>query len=377
MKENIRKAIVVGIDHHNTLGAIRSLGECGIKSDLVLEVQSKYSFISKSKYIRKCISLINGSLVDTLLITYKSEKEKPIIICTTDTSIDIIDQHYNELNKYFICPNAGNQGNIHKLMNKDYTIEIAKRCGLITPSSICLSRDSNIPKLMFYPCYVKTIDSICGSKADSRLCCDEKDLRLALKKNINYQVQEYIDKDTELLINGVSLNKGKVSYFPLVIEKIRQYPKGVGACTYCKVENIEKYPYINIFAIKKFLEEIKYEGIFSIEFIVKNNKAYFLEINLRNDGTAYIPTVVGFKLHYLWYCYAVGTSITKLTIDNDVPFFFSSDVNDIRHVLERRLSFLKWFTDTLRARTYLLFNKHDIKPWLFFYINIIRRKFIK
>lgn len=372
------KVIIIGIDHHNTLGAIRSLGECGIKSYLILEDQSKESFISKSKYIEQCIPLVNNSLIDTLLSKFKDERDKSIIVCTTDSSIDIIDQYYDKLRQFFICPNVDEQGGIHQLMDKEYTIEVAKKCGIRVPASIRLSKECRIPKNLFYPCYVKAIDSICGSKADSCLCHNAEELKFALNKDIEYQVQEYIEKDTELLINGIAIKHGKESYFPLVIEKIRQYPNKVGACTYCKVDSIENYQYIDISSIKKFIKEIKYEGVFSIEFLVKERKAYFLEINLRNDGTAYIPTIAGFKMHYMWYRYATGENVSIPQIERQaLPFYFSSDVNDIRHVFEKRISVWKWLTDIMKARAYLLFNKHDIKPWLHFYLNVIKRKFIK
>lgn len=378
MNRHSHKVIAIGIDHHNTLGAIRSLGECGIKSYLILEDQSKSSFVSKSKYVEECIPLVNNSLVDTLLSICKDERNKPVIICTTDTSIDIVDQHYDILKQFFICPNVGKQGGIHQLMNKEYTIKVAEKCGIRIPTSIRLSNKDSIPKDLFYPCYVKAIDSICGSKADSCLCHDAEELKLALNKNIEYQVQEYIEKDSELLINGIAIKHGKESYFPLVIEKIRQYPNKVGSCTYCKVDNIENYRCIDIPTIKKFIKEIGYEGVFSIEFLVKKGRTYFLEINLRNDGTAYIPTIAGFKMHYVWYCYAIGVNVSIPQIEmQKLPFYFSSDVNDIKHVFEKRISIWKWLKDIMKAHAYLLFNKHDIKPWLHFYLNIIERKFIK
>ena len=377
MKENTHKVIIIGIDHHNTLGAIRSLGECGIKSYLILEDKTKGSFIRKSKYVEHCIPLVNNSLIDTLLFNFKDETEKPIIICTTDSSIDTIDLHYNQLENLFICPNVGYQGGVHQLLNKEYTTRIAEKCGVRIPASIRLSKKCDIPENLFYPCYIKAIDSICGSKADSCLCHNVKELKSAINKDIEYQVQEYIEKDTELLINGVAIKQGKESYFPLVIEKIRQYPNKVGACTYCKVDSIKNYQYIDISSIKNFIKEIKYEGIFSIEFLVKEGNTYFLEINLRNDGTAYIPTIAGFNIHYIWYCYAAREKVPPFQIKNTIlPFYFSSDVNDIRHVFEKRISVWTWCKDIMKARAYLLLNKHDIKPWFYFYLNIIKRKFI-
>lgn len=45
------KAVVIGTDHHNTLGVIRGLGERGIMPDLLLVSGGKRSFVSRSRYI--------------------------------------------------------------------------------------------------------------------------------------------------------------------------------------------------------------------------------------------------------------------------------------------------------------------------------------
>ena len=41
---------------------------------------------------------------------------------------------------------------------------------------------------------------------------------------------------------------------------------------------------IELSKVNTFLESIDYEGLYSLEFMISGDKAYFTEINLRNDG---------------------------------------------------------------------------------------------
>ena len=59
--------------------------------------------------------------------------------------------------------------------------------------------------------------------------------------------------------------------------------------------------------VEKFIREIGYKGLFSVEFIrdaVGND--YFLEINMRNDGNAYCVQCAGVNLPNIWYKYAAN-----------------------------------------------------------------------
>ena len=53
----MNKVIVIGGDHHNTLGVIRGLGERGVKSNLILVTPSNMTFVNYSRYVSSCIKL--------------------------------------------------------------------------------------------------------------------------------------------------------------------------------------------------------------------------------------------------------------------------------------------------------------------------------
>lgn len=49
--------IIIGGNHHNTLGVIRSLGYKGFNSLVILVTGEKTPYVSYSKYITKCVLL--------------------------------------------------------------------------------------------------------------------------------------------------------------------------------------------------------------------------------------------------------------------------------------------------------------------------------
>ena len=48
-----KKVIVIGGNHHNTLGVLRSLGEKGVFSELILVTSSKYPYVKYTYYLWK------------------------------------------------------------------------------------------------------------------------------------------------------------------------------------------------------------------------------------------------------------------------------------------------------------------------------------
>ena len=47
--------LIIGSDHHNTLGVLESLGEKGVKPDVIVTTRSHTdnSFVLKSKYVAR------------------------------------------------------------------------------------------------------------------------------------------------------------------------------------------------------------------------------------------------------------------------------------------------------------------------------------
>ena len=114
--------VVIGGIHHNTLGVIRSLGFAGFSDIKLILVGNEADFVSRSKYIKKQnVFKIESDthLPEVLLKIGKESATRPVVICSSDSSISVIDQNFDELSKYLVLPNAKNkQGEINRLIKK-------------------------------------------------------------------------------------------------------------------------------------------------------------------------------------------------------------------------------------------------------------------
>lgn len=130
--------IIIGCNHHNTLGVIRALGFRNIKTYVILISHHQNNYVLYSKFINHYQLLSSPSeIVQHLLKIKEVFIPKPVVISCADIATAELDSHYEELSKYYYLPVAG--GNINKLMNKQFMAEIAARCHIITPQNCCLS----------------------------------------------------------------------------------------------------------------------------------------------------------------------------------------------------------------------------------------------
>ncbi|WP_196213621.1 ATP-grasp domain-containing protein [Bacteroides cellulosilyticus] len=364
--------IVIGTDHHNTLGIIRSLGEEG-KSPIVMLPNLKSAFITDSKYLSKVIWFDKpNDIIDLLLRNYVDELNKVIVICSEDTSISVIDSHYDLLKDFFLLPNAKKQGRINHFLNKDNMHELAMEVGLTVPKTWYLKNGDALPTNIDFPCISKPCSSVVGGK--NEICVNRNiwELKANTASDKDFIAQIFIEKDYELNMVALAYNHGNDFIIPGVIRKIREYPVNSGSSSFSVLDDCKKFPEIEVEKIKNFVREIGYEGLFSVEFVVKDGVAYFLEINMRNDGNGYVPTSMGINLHYLWCKYLVGEPIAQPSNIN-TPYYFMADTRDWVHVIKGRVSIKRWLEDRKKTRCYLLYNEKDKKPFFTF----IKRKIFK
>ncbi len=364
------KAIVIGGEHHNTLGVVRSLGEQGIEVYLI-SISEGYSYVSKSKYLRKSWITTENGIIKILVNEFNDEKYKPIIIPTSDTAVKIIDSNLDRLKDKYILSNAENmKGRIVNLMNKRTMNQIAHDSGLNVPKfwKVLLDQDSYvIPKDIIYPCIVKPLVSVDGTKLDIARCNTELELVECLnrlkKKYKRIMIQEYIQKDVEIgLIGCVTANKKEI-VIPGVIKKIREYPMESGSASFAEISN--DFSIIDLNNVYTFLHNLGYIGIFDMEFLYADGKVYFIEVNFRNGGNGYSLTKAGVNIIYYWYIEATGfdTYSMRKIISKDLKFMM--DTRDVRHVLNGDLKLIKWIKDLLSTKAFLFFNIRDLRPFAY------------
>lgn len=360
------KIIVIGGNHPNTLGLIRSVGEKGCSVYLFLEpCHLTHCNLRFSKYITQQYHLREEKeLLSILHRDFWEEELKPIIICGSDASVSLIDSHYDELKEKFHFFNAGIQGRINYFMDKLNMFPLAEQCGLNTIKTWHVTDLSEIPENIIFPCLIKPNNSLGGDKEDIHICQNRSELIESLREGVDYLVQEYIEKDYELDINGFAFNNGKGVLIPAVVRKIRDY--SYRQSDYVVLEDNEEHKQIDYTAITQFVREIGFEGLFSVEFLIKRDRAYFLEINLRNDGCGYLYTASGANLPYLWVLFVNGllSSESLAAAKCKTPTFLMQQA-DFSNVVHQQVSFVRWLKDLLRTRAFFVLNIKDPKPFLY------------
>ena len=114
-----------------------------------------------------------------------------------------------------------------------------------------------------------------------------------------------------------------------------------------------------------FIKKIGYEGIFSIEFLCKDNAYYLLEINMRNDGCGWLYTAAGINYPYLWIKYSEG-KITQDIIDsvklNNHVYLMHE--NDMYNLVRGKVSLWQWIKDFHKTKAFYIANSKDPMPFI-------------
>lgn len=352
----MKRAIIIGDSTNNTLSAVRSLGRANIAQVLILVCDEDISFVAKSKYLKHTHVYVIHGITECMPILKQLQAYlgKQSIICTFDEAAVYVDAHEEELSKHFITPARGRH--IGVLFNKDTQCRLASACGLTVPRSVNFSRGDSIDTIEIgWPVLLKPLNSTKGEKEDIHICHNRTDLETALKEQSyckDFILQEFIDKEYEIDCIGVRTDKGM--YIPGAVRKIRHYPHLIGAGAFGIFNPIEMYD-INLDSIKRFLEIAGYFGPFSVEFLYKDGKYYFMEVNFRNEGLAYAATCAGANLHAMYIC-------PNISMPRCIhPTYMMNYSIDLLHVKEGRISRWRWLCDFMRTRCFINASLRD--PW--------------
>ncbi len=361
--------IVFAIDHYNPLGAIRSLGENGIRP-VFIAIRHRAELGVKSKYVsdvHQVASVAEG--YDLLMREYGDVYEKtgykPIILFSDDKSVGYFDLRYNEVQEKFITYNAMHtQGRITDFMDKKRILDLAEKHGLNVLKSVVV-RKGEIPEGIEYPVITKDINPNAGAwKSDVFICNNEAELKSAYEKIESPVIllQKYIEKKTEMAFEGCSVNRGKSSL--IAIESVYRYciPGYYSPFMDVTSPTSEKM----VASMKGMLAEIGFEGIFEIEFLVaKDGTPYFLEINFRNATWSYASTVAGMSLPYLFVKGMLNGKLDE-DVQKVVPAGFTAMVEPIDYEKRMELGLSspgEWLADFKKANCTFYYNEKDPEPF--------------
>lgn len=359
--------IVFAMDHYNPLGAVRSLGENGIHPIVIAE-KGKTDITSYSRYTKEYIRV--GTVEEGYRILMErfgnKDGKPPFLITCDDRTIEFLDCRYEDWKDWFIGFNAGAAGVIRKYMDKFKILELAKKHGLKVLDTVCVDRGI-VPEGLGYPVITKSISPVVGGwKSDVHICHTEEQLIAAYRKIRAPKViiQKFIEKKNEYCIDGFCAGKGKIMFNS--IESTYNY---LIPGYYSPYMTVKKFfnPQIED-SISGMMNEIGFEGIYSIEFLIgQEDDYYFSEINFRNSTWSYASTCAGMNLILLW-SEAMLTGLVDGNAQKNIPGRFTAMVEPVdygKRVRAGKAELGEWLRDFKEADCTFYYSKDDIEPFTF------------
>ena len=371
MREDIKKHefILFVSDHYNPLCVARGLGYASIKP-IVIVVTKNLRLLNNCKYV----DILHR--VDTyedayklLMDKYGGKDPKPFLYASNDKVIEVLDSHYDEIKNQFYLFNAGEQGRLHQLMNKDYIVSLAKEVGFNIPKSEVVNH-GELPKTLKYPIITKTIMSIVGGwKNDVFICHHEEELKEAYKSITAPQLilQEFIVKKTECCYEGFAVNGGKDVYIPFQIKYLRFSEKSYGH--YMTVEPIRDEVLRE--KLYELIRRTHFEGIFDVEFLLgQDDQLYFLEVNFRSTTWTHTMTCGGINAPVLWAKSMLAGHINYESLHpQEETFTAMTEIDDyFDNVKTHKIGFWNWWKDVKGCKCLFYYDRNDKKPL----VNILK-----
>ena len=375
---------VIGDDHQNTLGIIRSLGEEGISVDLIVQ-RNNYNntFTTKSKYVKRYVVCeFDKDVVEKKLLEFAiGDKSKSVVIPSCDKAALLLDAIRQDIQDFYYVGGISYQGmSLEEFMHKQNMCKAASEAGVLIPLCVAVdiredtTRDEILECIdkhsIEFPIIVKPEASVSGNKSMIKSFINKKEFEEGFNEIVQgrYLIQEYIKIDCEYGIQGIGFGRNHSAFFPGVIKKIRQSYTSKGSTTYAVLN--KGYNGLDLSSLINFVNKIEYNGIFDIEVAQSGDKFYFIEINLRNGAYGYAYTASGINLPYI-YCNSLmnkeypidGTSIVK-------EAYLINEIGDISNIRAKKVSVIKWIRQCVSADVKMIWNVKDNKP---FWARIMRR----
>lgn len=360
------KLVVFGNSNYNTLGVVRGMCGKGVEVFLLLVSTSCFNAVTLSKGVKRHKRVDDEEQGVTFLLDKKEVWRDAVILPTSDKAESALDTHFDQLRLYYRFPHAGQQGAVGRLMGKRLQVEMAADSGLHVPATVRYRKGDPLPEGIVYPCIAKPQNSTTGQKEIMCACRNATELKQAVETPHHaddFLVQQYIDKEYEVLLIGCRLPDGR-TWLPGAFKKERWYLKGGDASYGVISTQVDKF-FPQQAEVCAFLERLGYYGPFSVEFGMMGGVLYFYEINLRNDGTSHYFHKAGIYVPYIYYLANMGTlEDAELTVPPSRNHTFIDEFGDLANMRKTKLSFRRWWYDLRHASSYKYFQAGDLKPFL-------------
>jgi len=358
-----QKVVIWGVDDYNVLGLFRELGKSNLDITFLV-FQGVKNCATASKYCTKYIetpSLEDG--LKYLLDNHPKPCNKTVIINSNDLIAECLDKNRVELSKYYYVPGTDTPGLLKKVDSKAVMTEMAKELGILVPKSRICTHDSDIDDVE-YPSLLKPTNQTYGkyNEFKFKICKDKRSLQNTLRfvrKDSTFILQQYIPKESVALVYGCRTLKGK-TYIAGVLEKDRFCDNGDGSHGVL----IRDFPnYIPYDLIVKFIEVVNFHGLFSVEFLVYKGKAYFIEVNWRNDGTSHLFFQAGANIPLIWIKSCVGDSVEDISWQIVDKSYFIDEIFDKDNIRRNIVTKSQWEIERSQATVFKYYDEDDIRPY--------------
>lgn len=361
-----KKAIILGNDHTNSIGLIHSLGRCGIYT-IVVVWGRKTGMVPSSRFVSEFYHAASPeACMDLIIDKFGNSSDIFVIIPGSDGAAVVLEDYKKKLSSNFFSQYVEGDYTLRDLDNKSLQVKLAKKAGFNVPESWIITSIDNIPDGITYPCIIKSLVAMEGSKSDLMVCETPNELKsnlgIVLTHTSKVQVQQYIIKDYDYDVMGCRFSDGDV-YIPLCLKKHGIYPPNVGLATVS--ESLPVIEEIKV-AATHYLQDVNYYGIFDFEFMhsTLDDENYFIECNLRNSGSNAFALRAGYNIPLYHFKDLVSELKNKDINRKQVkPMFYLRELNHWMSYRSHQISLCQYIRNVLRSSGNLTWYWNDMAPF--------------
>ena len=354
-----RKVVIWGDDHHNALGLLRMLGNSGFDTLFLVHARKK-DVATASKYCGKYVvvpSIETG--LSFLMENYSDRDNKAVLIFTADKYSEAANNYLDRLKDFFFVSGPSQPGLLATIDDKYSMSMMAAECGITIPDTI-LFPETPISSVRSFPAIIKPCSP---ANKDFKTIIVKNNHQLQklskrLKPQKRYIIQSFIHKDADGLVYGCRTWNGETHLAGICVRN-RWGDDKCGSFGY--ITSVIPTS-ISISGIESFLERIDFRGLFSVEYAITEDKAYFYEFNLRNDGTSVLFYNAGsnLALTFVNSCFGIKEAVP---IKVNGKQYLMHEILDRFNIYDGNVTKRQWLEDKSKVTLHFLYDPDDMKPY--------------
>lgn len=354
-----KKIVIWGDDHHNALGLLRMLGGRGFDILFLVHLVNN-KIATSSKYCEKYY--VAKGIYDALSYltqNYTDKNNKAVLLFTADKFSEAANKNLSRLKDFFIVSGPSKEGLLSEIDDKYTMGMMAAECGITIPETILIPADS-IDAVNNYPAIIKPC-SPAVKDFKTQIVKNRKQLTAVAKSFVHgkrYVIQPFIQKEADGLVYGCRTWDGNTQLAGICVRN-RWSEDGCGSFGYITDVIPDS---ISITGIDDFLKKIDFHGLFSVEYALTNENAYFYEFNLRNDGTSVLFYNAGsnIALAYVNSCFGIEEKVhTKVNGKQ----YLMHEILDKFNIYDGNVSRKQWIKEKEKVTLHFLYDPDDMRPY--------------